>query len=322
MKYSMGLLLAAALLVTACNKQQYTIPQTSQEFGQTVTYNNKVDVLMMIDNSSSMDLYQNRLASQIPGMVNTLNSLGMDYRIVVVTSDMRTGGNGGMFVGTPKVLTKSTPNLANLLTPRIKNGTGGSDLERGMDSIRSVLSSGYLAGEGAGFLRDDALLALIVLSNEDDYSSGTTQNFADFLDTVKPPFTGFTKAWVLNFIGVPSLDSSCSTALDGIYKEPGTRWIDLATKSEGRVEAICDTSLGVAVDNVKKRIVEILTDFKLGRKPDVSTIKISINGVMIPQSKVNGWEYIEEGYIIRFHGTAVPGADARILVDFTPAEAS
>lgn len=319
MKYSIGLLIAGALLAVGCNKQSYSIPSKSEEFGQTVTYNNKVDVLMMIDNSSSMDLYQNKLANEVPAMINVLNNLGMDYRIVVVTSDMRTNGNGGLFIGSPKVLVKGNPNLVSQLTQRIKNGAGGSDLERGIESIRQVLSPSYLGGEGAGFLRDDALLAIIALSNEDDYSSGSTQSFADFLETVKPPFKGFTRAWVVNFIGVPSMDSTCSSGLD--YKEPGLRWMDLAQKSQGRIESICNSSLAFAVDNVRKRIIELITDFKLGRKPDVATIKVYINGSLVPQSAVNGWEYIENGYVIRFHGTAVPAADDRIQVDFTPAEA-
>lgn len=319
MKNTVGLLIVGALLAAGCSKHSYSLPATSQDFGQTVTYNNKVDVVMMIDNSSSMDLYQNKLANEVPAMVANLNSLGMDYRIVVVTSDMRTGGNGGVFVGSPKVLSKGNPSLVSLLTSRIKNGSGGSDLERGIESIRSVLSPSYLAGEGAGFLREDALLAIIALSNEDDYSSGSTQSFADFLETVKPPFTNYTKAWVVNFIGVPSMDSMCSSGLD--YKEPGLRWMDLATKSQGRVESICNSSLSFAVENVKKRIIEIITDFKLGRKPVLETIKVYLNGSLIPQSTVNGWEYIEDGFLIRFHGTAVPGADVRIKVDFTPAEA-
>jgi hypothetical protein len=314
-------LFAICGLMLACNKQTYSLQEQSQTFGQSVKYNNKVDIIMMVDNSSSMDTYQNRLADQVPGMVNSLNALGMDYHLVVVTTDMRTGGNGGMFVGNPKVLSRDTANLNTVLTSRIRQGNGGSDLERGLQSIQSVLTQGYLEGEGAGFLRADALLAVIALSNEDDYSSGTVDSYRQLFDQVKPKFNGTTRAWVVNFIGVPNLQSSCSTALDGTYKEPGARWIELAGLSQGLVQPICDTTLAAAVDNVRKRIVEIITDFPLKQKPKLDTVVVHINGQLIPQSNTNGWEYIPAGYLLRFHGTAVPGADDRISVDFTPAEA-
>ncbi len=325
MKRNLIGIIAVALMIgvldTGCSKQQYSLPDESQQFGQTVTYNNKADIVLMVDNSSSMLQYQSKLAAQVPAMINSLNALGMDYRIVVVTTDMRTNGSGGMFVGSPKILTRSTANLASVLSARVNQGETGSDLERGLDSIRSVLQTSYLSNEGAGFFRDDALLAVIALSNEDDYSSGSVADYEAFFDTLKPKFKGTTQAWMVNFIGVPNLASSCSTTLDSTYKEPGSRWIELANYSGGKVEAICDTSLAAAVDNVRKRIVEVLTDYHLSRKPKVETIVVKINGKTIPQSMTNGWEYIPNGYIVRFHGTAVPGATDSISVDFTPAEA-
>ena len=309
------------VLTVACSKQQYSLPDQSQSFGQAVSYNNKVDMIMMVDNSSSMVQYQDKLAAQVPSMIGALNALGMDYRIVVVTTDMRSGGSGGYFLGSPKVLTAGSADLANVLTARVHQGQTGSDLERGIESIRTVLSPAYLSGPGAGFFRDDALLAIVALSNEDDYSSGSVDEIKNFFETLKPKFKGTTQAWMVNFIGVPNLASSCSTVLGGEYKEPGLRWIELANASGGQVEAICDNTLAKAVDNVRKRIVETLTDFHLGREPKVESISVKINGQAVPQSTVNGWEYIPAGYIIRFHGSAVPGADDRVTVDFTPAGA-
>lgn len=301
----------------ACSKSQYSVMDDSQIFSQGVKYNNKVDVVLMVDNSSSMDTYQNKLAQQAPGMVQALNTFGMDYRLVVVTTDMRPGGNGGLFVGSPQILSPGTPNLANVLTARIKQGTGGSDQERGLESIETALQA------NSTFLRSDALLALIVLSNEDDHSVNNSQHFAEALDQLKPKFNGYTQAWVLNFIGVPNLQSSCSTALDGIYKEPGIKWIELADYSGGLVQPICDTTLASAVSNIKKRIVEVLTEFSLGRPAVDGTIQVRVNGVLIPESTTNGWEYIPEGNRIKLHGSAVPTSASDVIsIDFTPATAS
>jgi hypothetical protein len=304
-------------VILGCSKNQYSLPDETQQFAQTVKYNNKVDLVLVVDNSSSMDTYQNKLAQQAPGMIQALNDFGMDYQILVVTSDMRPGGNGGVFVGSPQALNRSTSNLVNVLSARIRQGTGGSDLERGLESLEMALTSQKAT------LRSDALLAILTLSNEDDHSSNSGGYYIDFLDQFKPKFNGYTQAWVLNFIGVPNLQSSCSTALDGIYKEPGLEWIRLAEHSGGLVQPICDTTLAAAVGNIRKRIVEVLTEFSLGRAPVSGTIVVKVNGVLIPESSENGWEYLPDGHRIKLHGTAVPSsASDTISIDFTPAEAS
>jgi hypothetical protein len=186
--------------------------------------------------------------------------------------------------------------------------------------MMKTLESDYLSGEGRGFIRDQALLAIIVLSSEDDWSSNSLSSVKTKLDEVKRPFSSGTKAWTLNLIGVPNLQSSCSTSTESGYREPGLRWIDLVNYTNGVIEPICNTDLGQAVANVRKRIVNILTEFVLDRKPVVETIVVTKNGVPVPQSTENGWEYIEEGRILRLHGTAIPMDGDQIFLDYKPAE--
>jgi hypothetical protein len=317
-------LLVTAIAVSSlagCTKNAFPLADEQKSFSQPTYYNNKVDIVMMVDNSSSMLQYQNKLANEIPGMIASLNAKSMDYRIVVVTSDVRSSGNGNRFVGTPKVLTPQTPDIANVLKTRIQQGQTGSDLEQGLTSIKTVLSPEYLNADGAGFLRQEALLAILALSNEEDFSSGSVASYKDFFDQLKPKFKGTNQAWLLNFIGIPNLQSSCNTALGGAFIDPGLRWIELADYTGGIVSPICDGTLANAVENVRKKIVQILTDFHLEREPKIETIVVRVNGNVVPRNSVNGWDYIPNGYIVRFYGTAVPGADDGISIDFSPVEA-
>jgi hypothetical protein len=311
------------LSTVGCSNQQFVIPPQEQSFPQSVTYNNKVDVLVMIDNSLSMDLYQNRLAAQAGSMIDTLNSYSMDYQIAVVTSDIISGGNGGRFLGTgPKFLTATTADLKSLLQTRIKAGTNGHDVEQGMASIKRVLSPTYLAGEGKGFLREDALLAIIALTSEDDNSVGNINDDIAFFNQLKPPGETSKQNWVLNFIGVDDLDSVCSSSTTTDYKEPGVRWIELAKHSGGKIESICESSLGVAANNIRARIVQIMTDFYLDREPLLDSVSVLVNGVVVPKDNINGWQYFPQGNYIRFNGTAVPKASDRININYKPASAT
>lgn len=314
------LIFLAGLLVLGCSQQRFDLPQEQQSFGQIVTYNSKVDVLFMMDNSSSMLQYQTRFAQQVPQMLEKLNQLKLDYHIGITTSDMRSGGTGGDLIGSPNFVTASTPNLIAALGSRVTVGQSGSDLERGLESIQTVLSPAALSRDHKDFFRADALLVLIFLTNEDDYSSGSTATVIDFLNALKPPFKGNQPSWIANFIGVVSIDADCSTTAD--FKEAGLRYMDLVEASGGRSESICKTSLEQAVTNIRARIVEVMTDFYLTRKPLLETITVMINGKKIANDSLNGWSYEAKGNYIRFNGVSIPKADDQIVVDFKPAEAT
>jgi hypothetical protein len=320
-----GLLVVGTLFQVGCGNgasSSFDVDQSSQKFGQKILYNNKVDIVWIVDNSSSMQQQQNRLSQQIPTLVAALQSLKMDYHMVAITTSMGLDGNGGRFVGSPAILTSATPDLQNVLASRIVQGEGGSNNERGLLSLETVLSPGYLAGEGAGFLREDALLAVISLSDEDDKSEHSASTVAAFLDHLKPEVNNGRKSWIFNFIGVLDNSSQCRTYND--YSEPGLKMIQLAQLSGGNTESICSNTLGSAVNNIKARIVQILTDFYLASRPLEATIRVAVNGQLVEKSSTNGWSYFQDGtkYVVRFNGTAVPPADADIRIDFTPAEAN
>lgn len=315
-------LVIGALGLAACQQgYNFDVSSTEDTFSGNVAYNNKVDLIFVVDNSASMAAQQQKFAAKIPAVVNALLSLKMDFHIAVISTSM--GGasaNGGRFLGSPLYMTNSTPGLVNHLTDRILLGESGSNLERGLESLQTTLTSTYLNGPAAGFWREDALFAAIVLSDEDDASGFSSTTFSQWLDIVKPPFEDGRRAWMFNFIGITSLGGACTTF--GSHASPGVIFMQLAELSGGVKESICAPDLTGAVSNMRARIVQVMTEFPLKKKPDIATISVSINGVAIPRSTVNGWDYIAASNSVRFYGSAVPAADAAIRIDFKPAEAN
>lgn len=313
--------LILSLLQVGCGNgaaTSFDIPQTQQNFGQKYLYNNKVDIVFIVDNSVSMGQHQARLSAQIPTLVAVLRGLKMDYNIVTISTSMGANGNGGQFLGSPTVLNNNTPNLESLLQQRIAQGEAGSNNERGLYSLEMALSPDYLSTGGAGFLRDDALLAVIELSDENDKSGQTAAYFANFLDKLKPVGVDGRRSWIFNYIGVLENSAACRTFND--YSEVGTILMQLADISGGNKESLCSNSLASAVSNIKARIVQILTDFFLRTKPAKTSIRVHVNGIAVAESATNGWTYVEDGdkHIIRFSGNAIPPADADIRIDYTP----
>lgn len=315
--------LALSTLVACGQQYDFGLPESSDEFGAAATYNNKVDMVFIVDNSESMKYAQENLSKAIPGMIQKLMAAKLDLHIVVVSTSM--GGEfptGGKFLGSPRILTSGTPNLQSVLASRLSLGIDGRPTEAGLASLFTALSPYYLSNEGAGFLREDALLAIMEITNEDDKSAlGSVEEYAQALDEIKPRFANGDRAWVFNLIATLDTNPTCATNPDRQYTERADILMNLARASNGQMESICSSDFTNAVTNIRTRIVQILSDFKLTRVPDLATVRVYMNGALVPRSSVNGWDYIADKNLIRFFGTWLPSADSKIRVDFTPASA-
>ncbi len=314
------------LLVGCSNDVNFSVPQTSQEFNQSLAYNNKVDFLFIVDNSESMDKVRLNLYNSLTGLVDALNQLKLDYRLASTSTTMANWfPMAGRLFGEPKYIIPDTPNFLARLQERILINEPGSSIERGLDSMINVLSDAYQNSEGQNFLRNDSLLVVVYVTNEDDGSekinsaskTDQTKYYSDFLNKLKPTWSNGERSWIFNFVGITSKNDPCNTGDFG-SKIPGIRLMELANKSKGRIESICQVNLGFAVSNIKARIMQFLTDYKLNKVPDINSIKVFINGTEIPKDDANGWSYIASNNVIRFNGNSVPKADADIRIDFTP----
>jgi hypothetical protein len=203
--------LAAALPVLwACNSRTLeppTINPTSTNkntFQETL--NRKIDILFMIDNSSSMETSQANLAANLPSFMNVLKGLpdGLpDLHIGVVSSDMGAGdgsitgcaGNGdnGVFHFAPtgsctqtnlqsgatyiSAPIGGTPNFTGDITTVFQCiaqlGASGCGFEHQLASVARALGVDGAGApqENSGFIRPEAYLAIVLITNEDDCSA-------------------------------------------------------------------------------------------------------------------------------------------------------
>ncbi len=307
----------------------FGLASTEQIFGQVVTYNNKVDILFVIDNSPSMSQYQQRLSAKVPEMISTLNSLKMDYHVAVTSSTMGLDTSRypmtRQILGSPKFLTSEN---INLLSDRLLVGETGSDIERSLDSMVFVTGN-YAATQAPGYLRSDALFAVIFLGDEEDSSSefgnSSSNDFVNYLNKLKPPFKEGGRAWIANYIGILT-NQSCDNL--GVHVGIGFNYLRLVDASQGVRETICAGDLSLAISNIKARLIDQLTRFRLKSAPNKLTIRVAVGGKIISEDSVNGWTLEAEmsgtqtSYFIKFHGRSIPAADQGISIDFTPAGAT
>ncbi len=201
-----------------------------------------IDVLFVIDNSGSMEEEQDNLVANFPQFVSVLDASGLDYRIGVTTTGrdyswtvsspiggglpMSQDGDNGKLLKkssmTRRWLEKADPDVAATFSSLANVGTDGPGIEMPLGAIRDAFEDRIADGTNVDFHRPDALLAVVILTDEEDCSheqsvtvgfgqdlcggntSESVGNYIQFLDT----FTGNHTRWATAVIAGPSDCSS------------------------------------------------------------------------------------------------------------------
>lgn len=317
----------------------------------------KIDVLWVIDNSGSMASSQKNLTDNFTSFINEFGQSGYDFHLGVTTTQaylanaiwtpffntnpsyydgkaqneiarLRDGVNNGQHSGF-FVLDNKTPDIAGKFLINATQGINGNGDERSFESMQAALDSSL----NGGFRRPGAFLAVIILTDEDDFSNPSVkhyetydkpltpvQTYVDYLKTL----TGSTdamKRFSVSTIAVP--DQTCLNKINNGAQKIGTRVNQLADLTGGIKGNIC----GDFADELKlisKEIVKLSTQFYLGdAKPVTGTIRVSFNGQSVPEAAGNadgGWAYNADANSIMFSGSWVPPQGAAINVAFDPQE--
>ena len=249
-----------------------------------------VDLLMIIDNSGSMQDYQSSLSSQGPAFITEALNANADFHIGVTSTenDKNDSPNsdasysdtiyvGGLW-GRPPLIDNSDANAATDFARNIKVGTCCSDSrESGLESGWHVLTPNAdqtAPPQGSkGFLRDDARLVMLALSDEDDQSHGSTAFYSDFFKQVKGQYN----AGLVSFnaiVGDPG--SGCNNG--GISAEAGDRYIDVVNSTGGKWYSICSADWGQVAKDLALGAFQGRVQFALSRIADPATIGVTLNG--------------------------------------------
>jgi hypothetical protein len=291
----------------------------------------KLDILWVIDNSSSMNSSQQKLANNFSSFITNLQSQKFDYQMAVTTteayhsefyptqasaSNFKMGGSTG-YSGVA-IMNRNTPNLKDVFIKNVLQGTYGDGDERAFQSIRATLNN----KNNSSFMREGSHLAVIVLSDEDDMShKGSDQinnNSDPNLDSAAVYQTYLQQKKGSNhfsFNAISIIDKSCKDSLYNGDQKISNRYSLLAGITQGTVLSLC-SPFGANLDFLSKHIIGKVNSFTLAKVPYQNKISVKINNTNVPQDSSNGWTY-EEGYnTLTFHGSFVPDPNAKVSVDY------
>jgi hypothetical protein len=342
-------------VMNACDKtdRSFSLLSESNSFKQSANYTpRKIDILWIIDNSGSMDTSQNNLATNFQSFIQRFETLNYDFRMAVQKTD---GFQEAFSIGSgtkrlhasnlnsPQitVMDPNTANLATVFTNNAKVGTTGTGDERAFQSIMDTLN--YTGN--ADFRRPEAFLAVIIVSDEEDFSrtqNGLTDPSCYFVYPLAPcnaeswnPLINLPglhtvdsyKAQLDQFAGVGNysvnaitiMDSTCRDQLNTTFtgRRIGTRYMDLVNKTSGISTSLCG-NFADSLQLISDQIITTTATFTLDREPVVESIAIYVDGVLIPNDAINGWTYDSTTWTISFHGSAIPKVGANVQIFYDP----
>lgn len=305
------------------SQTQWDIPMVAEGVSQTTQNDvyqqpNKVksDVLFVIDSSGSMADDQAMLASNTTYFLNWATRLNVDYSVMVITMDA--SGQPfpkGCAFGTTKVISPKTPNPNQTLNNNFRVGTSGSGLEQGLESAYRALSPARLNDPkcNKGFLRPDANLSIIFLSDEPDGSPFQASFYTSFFKSLKAnqPLATVTAS----VIGGPP-PSGCRSST--VIASAMPRYWKVSQDLNGVQASLCDHQWRQTLDSIVAKSWAYPTAFRVRREPKPSTLKVRVNGVIIPESATNGWQYNKNDSMIQFSPGQVPKPGATVSLSYEP----
>ncbi len=281
----------------------------------------KSDVLFVVDNSGSMGEEQSALASNFGSFIQHAISLQVDYHIGVVTTEVNSAesnrGNPprdilpGVLVqapGRPKIITNTTPNVTAAFQDNVNVGTCCSDeQEAGLEAAWMTLSEPNITDPGmnGGFLREDAKLYIICVSDEQDQSRGDPDFYVDFFSSIK----GYRNTEMLKVSAIVG-DANSGCTGGGGSAESGSRYIEVANRTGGIFQSICTNNWSQALQNLGIDAFAAIREFPLSRPAEGGSISVTVNGSAVPQAScagcADGWTYYADTNSIYFGDNVVP----------------
>ena len=150
-----------------------------------------VDILWVVDDSGSMANQRKTLVNNFNRFLAELLSLRVDWQIGVISTNFVDKGELRQSTGLnpTKIITRTTAEPRTVFDSITTFPRSRTRWEQGLRMAQFAVSPPNTnpGGPNAGFLRPNAALAIIVVSDEDDSSFGSTDYFARAFQAAKGP---------------------------------------------------------------------------------------------------------------------------------------
>lgn len=246
------------------------------------------DIIFSVDQSCSMSDDATLLASSFSTFIGQLNNYSTDWQIIVANNDNGCTNSG--------ILTPNTSNYQNTFSSAVQSG-GGSYTESLLTVVRNAVDMTDPGECNAGFMRQNAMLHIIMVSDEPEQSGGT---YSDFINQI------------ISKKGNPD-----NVRMSVIVAESSGRYISSANDTGGLTFSIFNGSWSSANNLQLLAQASVIADkYDLDYPAVESTIQVFVNGYAVSSN----WYYDTAQQAVFFDSDYAPQEGDNIRVTYaTPA---
>ena len=249
-----------------------------------------VDIVWVIDTSGSMGSYQTQLLAGIEHMMNALPESG--WRLVMISTDPDEAVNESQFPLVPGDSIIDAEDMYSLMQ-------SGPE-ESGFDAIVAYMETNPYA---ASWMRPDAALLVVFVSDEDDQSDAVTSP-AQFVSWYTARRYG--NVFLASIVMQDEADSLCDGYSAGSH--PGYSYMEATTMMFGTIVDICSEDWTPGVTDATTQI-QPYEEIGLSHPPIVSTIRVFVDGQLN-----NDWYYVQSTNTVHF--TVLPSGGSLVEVGY------
>ena len=263
-------------------------PVWSQTYIQP-SHGDGVDILWVIDPSGSMSAHHAAVLLGIEQMLLALPS-NVNWRLDIIPADPFRAQN---LVSFPILPGDSFSVVQNNLQSNISG-----HWEKGFDSVFMYMHNNTYA---QNWMRPDAALLVVFVSDENDQSGHTVQDFINWLSVVR------NEVFIASIVNVDPSVSVCPGYYNPI--EIGLKYMDLTNYFGGQIIDICSPDWSSGVSQVAQQ-VQLIEAVPLDFTPvSVDHIEVFVDNVLYPD-----WTWDEPSNSIIF--TVTPPEDSIITISY------
>lgn len=240
----------------------------------------EVGTIFVIDNSGSMGPHQDQVIQKSSAYFQQLTQITNNFGVTVLSTDISEKDYGIV----THENTDPTGDFSRIVS---RLGTSGDATELVIDSINKFINS----TEGQAFLMDKTFLNIVIISDEEEQSQMSAQ---EFVSSLPLPLT---KLNISSIVSKPACGGWDPDGRNAKYEE-------LASLTQGATFSICEDytpAFQSIVNSIGTRLpanpqtgnyVLPFRTFNLRYQPEVSSIEISYGSQIIPYGYFRvGWSY-------------------------------
>ncbi len=292
-----------------------------------------VDILLVIDDSFSMAPYQEELSGHFGELIRFFAEADVDYQIGVVTTsvvdpipseihgctqeDVDLLPDAGVLVD-GLVITAATEDPGQRFAELVSVGVCGSGMEMGMEAAWMAVDLRVGDGTNEGFLRQDASLSVIFVSDEEDSSPLPVHDYVNRFQSLK----GHRARDVFNASSLVVLDLSTCPQEQRELASAGLRYQDIVRETGGVAGDICRDDFSGIVTELSLASSRLMDAFTLSKMPDAATLQVTVDDLEVPCEEGRwsyGLEADDEGVdrpVVRFDPSQVPPPLSQVAIRY------